>query len=452
MTGKNRNELKTILRLAAPAVVQEALATVVTYVDTAMVGALGASASATVGVTSTVSWLVNSLTGAIGVGVLAVCAQADGAGERKKLQTAGQQALFFTLFFGLVMGILCVALAPVLPVWLQADPSIQSEAAVYFRIISIPFVFRASMTIIASTLRGVSDMTTPMYINLLMNFLNMVLNFFLIYPTRQIWGITVPGAGWGVRGAAIATAIAITVGGSLMLLRYLRSPRFRFSETGFHVDWPTIRACLNIGLPVGLQRGIICMGHVVFSALIAALGVIPFAAHSLAIQAEQAFYIPGYGFQYAACTLVGNAVGAKDEHRVKRITYLNCAIAAGIMTVAGVLLFICAPALMSFFTPDPQVIQLGALVLRIVAVSEPIYGVLIILEGVFNGMGDTKAPVVYAILTMWGIRVLGTFIVTRFFAMGLAAVWVMMVIDNVSRCLLLMIRFLRGRWRGKLAF
>ena len=120
------------------------------------------------------------------------------------------------------------------------------------------------------------------------------------------------------------------------------------------------------------------------------------------------------------------------------------------MFAAGILLFLYAPQLMGFFTPDAEVIRLGTAVLRIVAVSEPIYGVLVILEGVCNGMGDTKAPVLFAILTMWGVRVLGSFLLINLFRMGLRAVWVMMVLDNVSRCGMLLVRFLRGGWRGVL--
>ena len=105
---------------------------------------------------------------------------------------------------------------------------------------------------------------------------------------------------------------------------------------------------------------------------------------------------------------------------------------------------------MAIFTPDEEVIRLGALVLRIVSVSEPIYGILVILEGVFNGMGDTKAPVIYSIITMWGIRIIGTIVVSRLFGLGLAWVWVMMVLDNVSRCIMLAVRFARGKWRKRL--
>lgn len=449
-TANKSISMREILYLAWPAVVQEALATLVAYADTAMVGALGAKASAAVGLTGTVNWLVMSLAGAMGIGVLSVCAQANGAGDKTLMQKAGQQALFLTAAIGSLLTAIMFAVSPWIAQWLGGDPSIRAEATAYFRIIASVQIFRTGTLVLASALRGVSDMRTPMLVGLLCNVVNVVLNFLFIYPTRKIFGITVWGAGLGVRGAAIATAISFIVGGIVLFIRYYRSPVFRFYETGFRVDISVLKRCLSIGLPAALQRGVICMGHTVFASLIARLGVIPLAAHTIAIQAEQAFYIPGYGFQSAAATLAGNALGERNEEKLKRTTYLISGLTSGLMFAAGAVLFLFAPSLMRLFTPDAAVIELGTAVLRIVAVSEPIYGVLVILEGVFNGMGDTKAPVIFAIITMWGIRVLGSFLLINLAGMGLRAVWCMMVLDNVGRCILLLVRFLRGGWRRSL--
>ncbi len=440
-------QMKTICRLAWPAIVQEALNVVVTYVDTAMVGALGATASAAVGLTGTVGWLVSSLAIAFGVGVLSVCAQADGAHDTAKLQRAGQQALFITIVVGLVLTIVCVSISPFLPIWLNGDPEIRNDAFAYFLIVSIPLLFRTAILILSSALRGVRDMKTPMMINLYINLINIVFNYFLIYPTHTKWGITIPCAGLGVKGAAIATAISYVVGGILMFIRYYHNSIFDFKHTGFHIYKKELKECLHISVPVVMERSVICLGHVTFSSLIAQLGVISFAAHTIAIQAEQAFYIPGYGFQSAAATLVGNAVGEKHQKKVEQTTYTICGMTFSLMLIAGFLLFVFADNLMAIFTPDLEVVALGASVLRIVSVSEPIYGVLVIMEGTFNGMGETKEPFLYALLTMWGIRVLGTWIIITWLHLGLQFVWIMMVLDNVARCLLLAYRFFKKKWR-----
>lgn len=440
------SQIKNICHLAWPAIIQEAMNTVVTYVDTAMVGVLGANASAAVGLTGSVGWLLGSISIAFGVGILAVCAQGDGAGDVKKVQTTGQQALFIGLAVGLVISIVAVIIAPVLPAWLNGAKEIRSEAGRYFLIVSAPFVFRTMIIVLSSALRAVKDMKTPMMINVYMNLMNIILNFFLIYPTRKIAGITVIGANMGVAGAALATALSFVAGGIMIFRHYYFNEIFDFQNTGFHFDKPVCLECLTIAFPVVMERSVICLGHVTFASIIAKLGVTSLAAHTIALQAEQAFYAPGYGFQSAVSTLVGNAIGERDAKKVKQTTYLISAITFLIMLLAGILLFIFARDLMMFFTPDQSVVALGTTVLRIVSVSEPIYGILVILEGTFNGMGDTKAPFVFSLITMWGIRILGSLLMIHIFALGLESVWCMMVLDNIARCLMLMVRFLKGKW------
>lgn len=444
---KYHQQIKAICFLAWPAIVQEALNVVVTYVDTAMVGSLGALSSAAVGLTSTVGWLVSSIAVAFGIGVLSVCAKADGAKDIKKLKIAGQQALFTSLIVGLSLTVICVSISPFLPIWLNGDEAIRELASRYFMIVSFPLLFRSAIVILSSSLRGVRDMKTPMMIHIYMNIINIILNFILIYPTRTIGSLTIFGFGLGVTGAAIATAISFVIGGIMMFIRYYHNPIFEFDKTGFHFHRPVFLECLKISIPVAMERSVICLGHVTFSSLIAKLGVVSFAAHTIAIQAEQAFYIPGYGFQSAASTMIGNAVGEQNEKKVKQVTTLICMMTFCLMVVAGILLFIFAKNLMSLFTPDIAVITMGTTVLRIVAVSEPIYGILVIMEGTFNGMGDTKAPFVYSLITMWGIRVLGTWLMISYFHLGLEYVWLMMVLDNVARCFLLLQRFIRGGWK-----
>lgn len=444
----NKKELSHILKLAWPAIIQEAMAVVVSYVDCAMVGALGANASAAIGLSGTVTWLTSwGLSMGLGVGVLSACAQADGAHQPDRVKKSGQQAFYITLVAGILLTIACLFVAPKLPVWLNGDVSIHHDASLYFMIISIPYLFKTSLSIFGCALQGVSDMKGPMMINLLTNVINIVLNFFFIYPTHSFFNITIWGANLGVAGAAIASTISYVIGGTLMFIRYVKTPAFGILKEGIQYDSTAMAQIFRVSFPVMMERSVICLGHVVFSSLIAQLGVISFAAHTIAIQAEQAFYIPGYGFQSACATIVGNSIGMKDEEKVKRTTYMIAIICFILMSIAAIVLYIFAPQLMGLFTPDLEVIEKGSVVLRIVALSEPIFGILTTFEGSFNGMGDTKAPFVFSLFTMWVIRVLGTVIVIHVLHLELVAVWIMMILDNCTRCGLLAYRFLSGKWK-----
>ena len=187
-----------------------------------------------------------------------------------------------------------------------------------------------------------------------------------------------------------------------------------------------------------------------FSAQVTALGKAALATHSLALTAEQAFYIPGYGMQAAASTLSGLALGEKDEKKLDCVSRMALAISVLLMTITGSVLFLFPEAMMSIFTADRAVIESGGRILRIVACSEPLYGAMIIFEGVYHGVGQTKYPFAVALATMWIARIGGTLLCLRGFHLGLTAVWLCMVADNVSRAILLGIRYYSGRWKRSL--
>ena len=247
-------------------------------------------------------------------------------------------------------------------------------------------------------------------------------------------------------GAALASAIAFTFGGIGMAAVLWRHPLISPRGTSLRPDGTILRPCLKVALPCALQRFGTSFGYVAFASMINGLGTTAIAAHSIANTAESAFYIPGYGMQTAAATLSGNCYGARDPQRMKRLCRMMIALEVLLMALSGGTLFLSARVLMGLFTPDAAVIELGARVLRMVAVTEPVYGLAVILEGIFQGVGDTKSAFCFNLLGMWGVRILGTFIALRFFGGGLTAAWGCMIAHNLLLGALLLTRFLRGNW------
>lgn len=445
--------LKTIYTLAWPAVLEQLLQTVVQYTDTAMVGRISPQASAATGLTTTMTWLVNSPLFALGIGVLAYIAEAVGAKDEERARKTGIQALYFIAAAGVILTVITLSISPFLPGWLGAEEEIRRDASIYFSLICAPLLFRAAIIILGSALRGVGDTKHPMLSNLVMNVTNIILNFFLIYETRtmtagglEIW---IPGVGMGVAGAALATAVSYCVGGIMMLRTYWKNPLLSPRGQSLRFDAYTARRCIRVAFPVAMERVSACLGQVVFTSLVTRLGTIALATHSIAITAEQACYIPGYGMQAAASTLAGNSLGENNADKFRQVTKLITAIAVVLMTITGLCLFLFPGFMMSIFTSDAEVINGGIRVLRIVAVSEPVFAALIILEGIFNGIGDTKAPFFFSILSMWGVRIAGTCLCLFLLDAGLEGVWICMVCDNVTRCVLLASRFFRGSWKKR---
>lgn len=442
----NMEMIGVIMTLAWPTMLEQAMQTAVQYIDTAMVGTLGTHATAAVGATSTVSWLIGSSIAALGVGFLAFIAQSYGAGNKDVAKRASAQAVLVTMVVGAFFTALCLSLSSKVPIWMQVDESIQDLAATYFLILYAPMLPRTATTIFGMVLRAAGDTKSPMKIGLAVNILNVVLNFLLIYPTRTIFGVTVYGAGLGVPGAALASAIAFTVGGIAITVVLWRHSDI--SPKGYKIkpDKEILRPCMIVALPNMLQRFGTSLGYVAFASMVNSLGEVATAAHTIANTVESAFYIPGYGMQTAAATLVGNAYGARDLKRMKEVSSMFLPIEIVLMVLSGGLLFVFATPLMDIFSDSVNVISLGSTVLRMVAVTEPFYGVSIIVEGMMQGVGKTKAPFVYNIIGMWGVRIVGTFVFTQLLGFGLVAAWGCMIAHNLLLFVLFLRTYIRGTW------
>lgn len=440
----------TILALAWPTMLEQLLQTAVQYIDTAMVGALGTHATAAVGATTTINWLIGSTISALGIGFLAYISQNHGAGNLQQIKKASAQAALVVLVCGLLVTAVALYLSPKVPVWMRVDEQIRSLSAQYFFVLYTPMLARTAMIIFGTLLRAVGDTKTPMRIGLLVNIINVVLNFLLIYPTRTVGVLSLqfvmPGAGLGVVGAAAASAIAYTVGGIMITGKIWKHALLSPKEHSLKPDWDVLRPCLRVALPNALQRFGTSFGYVAFAAMINSLGEVATAAHTIANTVESAFYIPGFGMQTAAATLAGNALGANDEKRLRDLSKTMLLIEVLLMLLSGALLFAVAPGMVSLFSKDEQVILLSVTVLRMVAVSEPFYGVSIIIEGMLLGMGKTVTPFVFNIIGMWGVRIVGTFVCAQLLGMGLVAAWACMILHNLILFVLFTICYASGRW------
>lgn len=446
----DRTMLGVIFALAWPTMLEQLMQTAVQYIDTAMVGTLGTEATAAVGATGTVSWLVMGMVSALSVGFLAQIAQTIGAGKTQSVHAVTAQAVTVAAVAGIFLTVLMTGISGLVPVWMQVDPAIRPMTERYFLIIYCPMLFRAATIMFGTVLRAAGDTKTPMRVGLLMNLVNIALNFLLIYPGKWVSfaGIRIHlwGAGMGVAGAAAASAVSYVLGGCVITAALWRHEAVTPRGMSFLPDPEILKPCFRVALPNMLQRFGTSMGYVVFATMINALGGVATAAHTIANTVESAFYIPGWGMQAAAATLAGNAMGAGDAKRLKTLGATFLPLEIGLMVISGGLLFLLAKPLVGIFSSDPQVVRLGVTVLRMVALSEPFYGVPIVVEGMMQGVGSTRAPMCYNLAGMWGIRILGTYLCTRLLGMGLVAAWGCMIGHNLLLFVLFGERYLRGRW------
>ena len=352
------NTAVIIMTLAWPTIVEQVMQTAVQYIDTAMVGSLGTQATAAVGATSTINWLVMGTITAISIGFLSYIARAIGANDYDLAKKYVAQSVFVTLVVGIISTIILTLLSYKIPLWMQVDYDILKLAGDYFLILYLPMLFRTASIILGTVLRAAGDTKTPMRVGIIVNIINIILNFLLIYPTSTYFGITVFGAGLGVIGAGIASSISFVVGGLLITIETYRHPLVSFKGMSLKPDRTILVPCMKIAFPNMLQRFGTSLGYVVFASMINSIGEIATAAHTIANTVESAFYIPGFGMQTAAATLVGNAYGAHDKKKMKDLAKMFIPIEVFLMILSGGALFVSATPLMKLFSSYANVIAL----------------------------------------------------------------------------------------------
>ena len=435
--------------LSIPSILEQLVVAAMGYIDAAMVGHIGAEATASIGIVSSSTWLLHGVLVGLYTALSIQIAQYLGADRQDDARSVLRQAMLFNVILGVGAALFGLGISPFLPGWLGADPSLRANATAYFAIWSAALPFTMAMGMYLSILRAAGNALTASLISVLVCVLDAIFNFFLINPTRTLWGITVWGAGLGVPGAALGTALATVVGGLLALaILLLRKGPLCIRKPA---PWKITRSCLRnllwVGGPLAGERAAISLAQVVVVRIVAGLGTVAIAANSLAVNAEGLCYMAGYGIQSAAVTLIGQAVGANRKDMAKRFAWLCTLMGMGIMTLTGAGLFAFAPALMSIFTADAAVIALGARVLRIEAFAEPMFGASIVASGAMQGAGDSTACFVLNLVSMWGIRLTLAFLLAP--RLGLMGVWGAMCFELCVRGLLFLIRLARGKWLEK---
>ena len=444
-----RDTAGVVLMLSIPSILEQIVVTAMEYIDAAMVGHIGAEATAAIGIVSSSTWLLHGILVGLYNAFSIQIAQYLGADRQQDARGVLRQAMLFNLAAGLAAAAFGIGISGHLPGWLGADVSLQANASAYFAIWSAALPFTMAMGMYTSMLRASGDALTPGLISVLVCVLDAIFNFFLINPTRTLWGITVWGAGLGVPGAALGTALATVVGGLLALCILL----FREGPLCIHKpgSWKITRACIRnlgkVGVPLAAERAALSSAQVLQVRIVSQLGTVAIAANSLGVSAEGLCYMAGYGIQGAAIALIGQTVGAHRKDMAKRFAWLCTLMGMGIMTLTGAGLFAFAPALMSIFTADAAVIALGARVLRIEAFAEPMFGASIVASGAMQGAGDSTACFVLNLVSMWGIRLTLAFLLAPRF--GLVGVWGAMCFELCVRGLLFLIRLARGKWLEK---
>ncbi len=439
---------RAIIQLAWPVFAENILATLTQVVDMIMVGRLGAAAITAVGLSFQPFWLIQGFFMGLGAGTTALVARFTGAGEHREANRVAHQSLLLGVVLAVFFGVLTMPFIRPIVALMGAEPDVL-ELGVSYLLYLIPGLFFLMVaTVMAGALRGAGDTRTPMYINVAINILNVVFCYMFIFGKFGAPAL-------GVVGAGLATTLARTAG-ALVLLALMFARRtvisfdlraFRPLRTFFKPDLEVIARIFRVGVPAAFERIVNSLGQIFYTRVVASLGTVAFAAHSLALNVESLSYMPGIGFSVAATTMVGQSLGAKRPDRAEANGWECNRMALWVMGLMAAVFFAFPAFLLRLYTPDLAVVSAGVVALRIVAFTQLPEAVGFVLSGALRGAGDTRTVLWVTAIGAWAVR-LGTSLVFVFaFHWGLAGAWIAMFLDWVVRAIYLIIRFRRGSWK-----
>lgn len=422
-------QLRLVWQLSLPAILTQITTIAMQYIDSAMVGALGADASAAIGLVASSTWLFGGVTTAVSAGFSVQVAHRIGAGEDTEARTVVRHGLAAALTLAALLALLGLGICRQLPYWLGGGAEICADASAYFLTFSLMLPFSQLNSLTAGFLQCAGDMVTPSVLNAVMCGLDVVCNALLIPH-------------FGVLGAGMGTALACAlVSLAMAWCCCVRNAQLRLRRGEAHAFRPEIlKKAFRIGAPVAVQEIAMNGAMVASTMILAPLGAAAIAANSFAVTAESLCYMPGYGVGSAATTLVGRSVGAGDAVQARRYGNICTALGGALMGCTGLLMMIFCPFVFRLLTPVAEVRTLAAQALRIGLLAEPLFGVSIAAAGALRGAGDTLVPSLLNLGSIWIVRLgLSLLLVGK---LGLRGMWIAMAIELCVRGTLML-------WRQK---
>ena len=438
---------RNILRIVWPATTESVLQMLVGIVATAMVGHLGAEAIGAVGLSSRVTQIVWAMFSAAGTGATVLIARAVGANDREAIERTALQALFLAIALVSVLTALVVWQARALMVGLfTAQGRILELSFMYLSVVALGMPFMAIMQVAGAIMRGAGNTRTPMGIAFLVNGLNVGLAYSLIYGHLGLPAL-------GLRGAAVAAVFAQAAGASLALFALTRLHTIVSVSAirRYRPQLEVVKRILAIGVPAAFEMIFWQAATIVLMRLIVQFGTAELAAHQLGLTAESLSYMPAVGFGIAATALVGQSLGAKNPRLAERYAGEIVRVCALLTLFTAGILFFLPEAIMRVLTSQEEVIRLGAIYLRLMALAQLPQQIAGVLNGALRGAGDTKAPMVIGGVGLWLVRLPLAWLLSVGFGLGITGVWIAMTVDLFLRFALSAFRYSRGPWRSILA-
>lgn len=431
----------TFFKLALPSGIEALLVNMVAAIDLMMVGNLGTSEVAAVGITNQPKFILIAIIFSLNVGVTAVIARRKGEGDIDGANRCLRQSLIISVVMSFIMALIGYTFAKEILTFAGANEDYIHIAINYFKIIMLSIFFNGISLTINASQRGVGNMKISLYTNVTANIFNLVFNILLIH------GIG-PFPELGVTGAAVATVIGSFVACSLSVYSVLYKSEFLSlqGKTSWAFDKRNLNGILKIASSAGIEQVFIRIGFLVYAKMVAGLGTIEFSTHQICLTILSTSFTVAEGFSIAASSLIGQSLGRKraDEGYIynsagQRVCFL-------LSTVLFVIFILGRTFLVGLYNDDPQVLAIGANIMIIIAFTTHLQTAQVMVTACLRGAGDTKHVAKISLISVAIIRPALTYILCYPANMSIYGAWIAIFIDQIVRLFFNYRRFGTGEW------
>ena len=431
-----------VVRIAWPSLIELTLTQLTSMVDLMMVGGLGPWAITAVGLSVQPRFLSMTMFIAMNVGATALVARYRGAGKPERANEVLRQALLLSLILSVLCGAAGYIYADRLIAFMgAADAETLAGGTVYLRIQMLTLPIFAVTSTITAALRGVGHTRVAMAYNITANVVNVIFNYLLINGHYGFPRLEVAGASRHIHrpGGCLYHGLHCDSAG-----RHYLHLRFR---DGFRLQWQHLYNIFNIGIPSMIEQLAMRAGAIIYVRTVASLGTLAYATHQIGMNIQALSFMTGQAFAVSATSLVGQSLGKKRSDMAQSYSNHTRRLGLIISVILGIVFFFFGRQIVSLYTDEPEIIAQGARILKMVALVQPAQSSQFILAGALRGAGDTRATAVVTFLTVLLVRPSLAILAINGLGWGLDGAWVALLIDQLLRSGLILLRYRSGRWK-----
>lgn len=432
---------KQLVRLIIPLIVEQFLAVAVGMANIIMVSNAGEAAISGVSLVDTINVLLITLFSSLATGGAVVAAQYLGQKDKEKACKAANQLLLIAFIIAvIIMSISLIGNKFILRlIYGNIDADIMSNAMIYFYFTALSFPFLAIYNSCAALFRAMGNSAISMVASLIMNIVNLVLSFILVYGLHmKVSGVAIP---------AFASRI-VAAGIMLYMIRNKANPVYIQNILKIRFEKNMLKRILHIGVPNGLENSIFQIGKILVTGLITGFGGVAIAANSVAGTISNFQTLPGNAMSLAMITVVGQCIGAGDLEQTKKYANKLLKITYVILIALNILIMIFRNPLVGMYNLSAETTKVTMELLIYHAICCcTIWPIGFTLPNALRAANDVKFTMVIAILSMWIFRIGFSYILGYYFEIGVLGVWIAMTIDWLARAISFAIRFYGGKWK-----